>query len=201
MSAKAALDLLDLAHIEFKQHKLLLEKALNAATKNERSIKNKMVSLNNALREVNSTYATWTSKSGLTDDELSSPTEKHNTAWLESLWSEVDSLQDQVDLYLESEHPAPTPDADQLLQLTKGQLESLKMDITSRIQLLLSKTSPTTQSLNTASVKVYEELYSEMNQLFSTSHSLTNFQGWIQLMLQNTSTSLSNSKETISQTL
>ena len=47
--AKAALEGLDLAHMEYKQHLKLLQNALGATTKNERSIKNKMSTLSNAL--------------------------------------------------------------------------------------------------------------------------------------------------------
>ena len=164
---KAALESLELAHTGYKQHKLLLEKALNATNKNERAIKNKMQSLSNALREVNASYTCWASRSGLSDEALSSPTEKYNTGWLENLWGEVDSLQDQVDEYLETEHPVQMPPANHQMQSAKGQFESLKMDISSRIQTLLSKTSPTEQILNAATVTVYEGILSETCKLLT----------------------------------
>ena len=95
-------------------------------------------------------------------------TEKYNTAWLENLWEEFNFLQDQVDQYLESLHTVPDHVAINQLQKTKGKFESLKMDISSCINMLLSKTSPTTQSLNSASVQVYEGLLPEIYHLFTT---------------------------------
>ena len=140
---KAALASLELAHTGFKQHKLLLKKALNATNKNERAIKNKMKSLLDALREVNACYTCWASRSGLSDEALSSLTEKHNTIWLINLWGEVDSLKDQVDKYLETKHSVEVTSANkQPNVVSKGSVSSLEMDISSIIQTLLSKTSP-----------------------------------------------------------
>ena len=82
---KAALESLELAHTGYKQHKLLLEKALNATNKNERAIKNKKKSLSDVFLEVNTCYTCWASRSGLSDEALSSLTEKHNTIWLINL--------------------------------------------------------------------------------------------------------------------
>ena len=165
---KAALEALDLAHMEYKQHVKLLQKALSATVKNERSITNKMSTLSNALREINASYTAWSSKSGLSDEDLASSTEKYNTKWLEDIWEEVDDFQDQVDQYLESEHPTPVLPTDHQLETTKGQFESLSLDINSRIEVLLSKTLPTTQTLNTASLDVYDGLFTEMHRLFTT---------------------------------
>ena len=164
--AKTALDNLELAHIEYKQHKLLLEKALSATTKNERSIRNKMNAISEALRAINSSYSSWASKSGLSDEQLSSPNEKHNSQWLENLWTEVDDFQEQVDLYLESIPPTPAETLN--LQTTKSQFESLQLDLSLRIRTMLSKTSPDTQRLSAASVKVYEGLFSELHGLFTS---------------------------------
>ena len=52
--AKAALDNLQLAFIQYKQCKLVLDKALNAIPKNERNIKNKLVSHSTSLAEIKS---------------------------------------------------------------------------------------------------------------------------------------------------
>ena len=58
----------------------IIEKhVLNATNKNERAIKTKMKSLLDALCEVNACYTCWASRSRLTDEALSSPTEKYST--------------------------------------------------------------------------------------------------------------------------
>ena len=164
---KAALDLLDLAHTEYKRCKSLLQKSLDATNKNERSVTNKMTSLSDASREVNACFTSWASKSGLTDEQLSSPEEKYNSGWLEVIWTDVDDFQDQVHQYIQTLHPSsPTPDEQQLTVL-KGQFESLKLDVSSRLDVLLSKTAPTTQSLNPTSVKMYEGLLNDAQKLLS----------------------------------
>ena len=65
-------------------------------------------------------------------------------------------------------HPVEAPPLNIQLQLIKGQFESLKIDITSRLETLLSKTSKATQVLNPASVTVYDEILSETSTLFNT---------------------------------
>ena len=165
--AKAALEGLDLAYNAFKQHVRLLQKVLDATTKNERAITNKMSTLSSALQEINVLYITWSSKSGLSDEDLAS-TEKYNTAWLENVWEEVDNLQDKVDEYLETAHPTPALPINHQLEATKGQFDSLTLDIDSRIEVLLSKTLPSAQTLNSASLDVYDGLFDEMHHLFTT---------------------------------
>ena len=69
--------------------------------------------------------------------------------------------------YLITEHPVHIPPANHQIQSAKGQIGSLKMDISFRIQTLLSKTSLTEQTLNAATVIVYEEILSDTFDLLS----------------------------------
>ena len=164
--AKAASDALDLAVLQYKRHKSLLQKSLNATTKNERSISNKMKSLADTLQQINLCYHSWVSKSGLNDEQLSAPDQKYSSSWLEGLWSDADDLQEQVDNVLDTLHP-PTNTGTQQLEIIKGQFDSMKIDITSRFNVLLTKTDPNTQILNSSSLKVYESLFAELRNLFS----------------------------------
>ena len=164
--AKAASDALDLAFTRYKQCKNLLEKALGATPQNERSITNKMKSIADSLQEVNSCHTSWASKSGLNDTELSAADQKYRTSWLEGLWSDVNDLQEQVDTFLEKLYPPTAPGA-QELEIIKGQFESLKIDITSRFTVLLTKTNPENQALTPSSLKVYEGLFTEVRNLFT----------------------------------
>ena len=141
---------------------------------NERSITNKIKSLADSLQEVNSCHTSWASKSGLNDTELSAADQKYRTSWLEGLWSDVDDLQEQVDTFLEKLYPPTAPGA-QELEIIKGQFESLKIDITSRFTVLLTKTNPENQALTPSSLKVYEGLFTEVRNLFTLElQSLTN---------------------------
>ena len=92
-----------------------------------------MKSLSVVLHEANACYTCWALRSGLSDEALSYPTELYNTGWLENLWGKGDSLQDQVDEYLETEHPVHMPPANHQMQSAKGHFESLKMDIIMKV--------------------------------------------------------------------
>ena len=163
-AAKAALDALENAGTVFKQRKTLLHKALNTDPKSERSLTIKMNSLTDALTAVNQCHTSWVSKSGLSETELVN--EKYNSEWLENVWTDADILQELYDSFMEQLHPAVTA-GDQQLAALQGQFESLKLDVSSRFDTLLTKTSSANQILNSTALKVYEGLYTEVHQLFS----------------------------------
>ena len=71
--AKAALEQLEVACTEYKQKKSLLDKALKAPNRNERNIKNKMMSLAAAVAKVNKCHTLWVSKGNISDEQLATP--------------------------------------------------------------------------------------------------------------------------------
>ena len=92
---------------------------------------------------------------------------KYNTSWLESIWSEVDDLQKRVEEALERCHSTAPLDEQKLANL-KDQLESMQLDSTSRLDLLLTKTNKSTQVLNPTSIKAYEGLLAESQRQLSS---------------------------------
>ena len=69
--AKAAKEALEIAVTEYKRCKLLVERGLTAAPVNERNVTGKLLSLSNALKELNSLRASWLVKAGLDTAQLS----------------------------------------------------------------------------------------------------------------------------------
>ena len=155
---KIALDALDYAVTQFKQQKTLLQKALSSKSKNERNIRNKMTSLSEALESINKSHTLWVSKSGLSEEDLLTEKEKYNTSWLENLWGEVDDYQQQVDEIICNLNPPVDANENQELHVLTEQLDSLKLDISARVKMLLEKTAPSVTSLNSQSVKAYEDI-------------------------------------------
>ena len=146
-NAKAALDALQIAFTQYKQSKSLLDKSLKATSKNERNITNKMSSLSVILTGINKCHTLWSLKSGLTEEDLLSDDQKFNTSWLEALWDEADDYQQQVDQVI-SDLKHDVIDEDQHIHVLREQLDSLKIDITSSLDTLLSATAPGTRNLS-----------------------------------------------------
>ena len=165
--AKAALDALQIAFTQYKQSKSLLDKSLKATSKNERNIANKMSSLSAALSEINKCHTLWASKSGLTEEDLSSDEQKFNASWLEALWDEADDYQQQVDQVISDLKPANVIDEDQHIHVLREQFDSLKIDITSRLDTLLSATSPVTRNLSSPSLTIYDDILKGVQTSFS----------------------------------
>ena len=164
---KAALDALELSYTEFKRSRSLVQKSLAASVQNERTLTSKMNLLSAALTQLNSSHTTWVSRSDLSEDELGTDHVKYNTSWLESIWSEVDDLQERVDEALERFHSTAPLDEQKLANL-KNQLESMQLDSASRLDLLLTKTNKSTQVLNPTSIKAYEGLLAESQRQLSS---------------------------------
>ena len=140
---KAALDALELSYTEFKRSRSLVQKSLAASVQNERTLTSKMNLLSAALTQLNSSHTTWVSRSDLSEDELGTDHVKYNTSWLESIWSEVDDLQERVDEALERFHSTAPLDEQKLASL-KDQLESMQLDSTSRLDLFLTRKNKST---------------------------------------------------------
>ena len=86
---------------EYKRAHTLVQKALEASSRSERSLMNKMNSLSAGLTQLNTAHTTWVSRSDLSEEKLATEHVKYNAIWLETIWSEVDDLQDRVDKALE----------------------------------------------------------------------------------------------------
>ena len=140
---KAALDALELSYTEFKRSRSLVQKSLAASVQNERTLTSKMNLLSAALTQLNSSHTTWVSRSDLSEDELGTDHVKYNTSWLESIWSEVDDLQERVDEALERFHSTAPLDEQKLASL-KDRLESMQLDSTSRLDLFLTRKNKST---------------------------------------------------------
>ena len=164
--AKAALDNLQVAFTQYKQSKSLLDKALKTTSKNERNIKNKMASLSMALADINKCHTLWVSKANISDEELALEGQKYNTAWLESLWDENDDFQQKGELIIEE--LSPVASVDHQIHLLTEKLDSLKIDITTRVDSLLNATAPTKGGLSSASLKAHEEILKSVQSLFAT---------------------------------
>ena len=157
-NAKAALESLQVAFTQYKQSKNLLDKSLKAVSKNERNITSKMFSISTALTEINKFHTMWVTKAGITEEELSSDQHNFNTSWLESLWEEVDNYQMQVDdLLLEMKRTETVKD-DPQVHVLKEELDSLKLDIKSRVDTLLSALDPGNKKLSRSSLEMYGEI-------------------------------------------
>ena len=154
--AKAASEALQVAFTQFKQAKTLLSKSLKAASKNERTLTSKMSSLSDALSEINRCHTLWVAKSGISEEDLSS--DKFSTSWLESLWEEVDDFQLQVEEVLLEIKPAQMPKEDPQVHVLMEQLDSMKLDIASRLDNLLITLEPGNKKVSSASLEVYSNI-------------------------------------------
>ena len=157
MSAKAALEALEYAVLQYKQCKTLLQKAISSKSKNERHLNNKMTLLSEALDNINKSHTVWVSKSGLSDEDLLQDKEKFNMPWLEALWEEVDDFQQRVDEIILEINP-PVDANEQQLHVLCEQLDSLKLDISACFKMLIEKTDSSSKTLNSDSVKAYNDI-------------------------------------------
>ena len=120
-----------------------------------------MVSHSNSLAEINKCHTLWVTKAGLSDEELDSSDQKYSTSWLEALWDESDDLQQKAEFVVASLNPVASED--NKIHLLVEQLDSLKIDITLRVDSLLKATSPAEKVLNPASLKAHEEIFKEVH--------------------------------------
>ena len=164
--SKAALEQLEVACTEYKQKKSLLDKALKAPNRNERNIKNKMVALTAAVAEINKCHTLWVSKANISDEQLAAQNQKFNSDWLESVWDENDAYQQKGEEAMEDMLPAATEDH-QVFILTE-RLESIKLDVSTRVESLLNATAPSKKLVSSATLKAHEELLTTVQSTFAS---------------------------------
>ena len=165
-NAKAALEQLEVAYTDYKQKKTLLDKALKASTRNDRTIRNKMSSLSAAVAEINKCHTLWVSKANISDELLASVNQKFNSDWLESLWEENDLFQQQGEEAVEEMKPVATEDHQ--VYFLSERLDSMKFDTSARVDSLLQATAPSKKLLNSASLKAHEELLKGVQLMFAS---------------------------------
>ena len=160
---KAAKDALDQAVTSFKCSKKMLSKTLaGQQSVIERSLQLQMQSLDDSLNALNSAHTLWVSKAELTPQQLGQ--EVLSTEWLEAEWDAVSELQiaymDKLSICTATTAP-PVQTNDQKLQVLQKQMETLQLDIQTRINKLMSRTA---NPITEAQRKVYEVLLSEVKQ-------------------------------------
>ena len=74
---------------------------------NERTLNNKMKSLNDALTSLNIAHISWITKADFTEEQLKSKV--YSYVLLESKWLEVSEIQDKVDEKLPASSPSVQP--------------------------------------------------------------------------------------------
>ena len=158
---KAAKEALEHAVTMYKFKKSIINKTLTSQDNvNERTLNNKMKSLNDALTALNIAHTSWISKAELTEEQLK--LEKYSNVWLENEWLEVSDIQDRVDEQLPATSP-PVQHNSQKLIIYCNQMESLQLDITSKVQNLQKKIKSLS---NISSMQVYYRMISEIKDCF-----------------------------------
>ena len=159
---KAAKEALDHAVTAYKCSKSVINRTLTSKdVVNERTLNNKMKSLNDALSALNIAHTSWVSKGEFTEEQLNSET--YSNVWLENEWLEVSEIQDRVDEKLPASSP-PVQPIDQKLVMYLKQMESLELDITSKIENLQSKI---VSASSMPTIQVYSTMISELKDCFA----------------------------------
>ena len=153
---------LDHAVTTYKCSKSVIDRTLTSKdVVNERTLNNKMKSLNDALSALNIAHTSWVSKGEFTEEQLNSET--YSNVWLENEWLEVSEIQDRVDEKLPASSP-PVQPIDQKLVMYLKQMESLELDITSKIENLQSKI---VSASSMPTIQVYSTMISELKDCFA----------------------------------
>ena len=142
---KSLKDTLDNANVTYKRCKLSLSRALPQEHQplqsicSTRSLKLKVMALEDALNALNTAHTSWVSKAELPSEDLAAHAFSH--AWLENEWLEVDTLIDQAgDLIHTVEEPTIAPlQVNQQAQILEEQMKSMRLGITNKIELLEDK--------------------------------------------------------------
>ena len=142
---KAASEALRVALTQFRQAKTLLSNSLKTASTNKRIITSKMSPLSDALSEISRCHTLSIAKSGITEEDLSS--DEFSTSWLESLRNEVDYFQLQVKEMLLEIKSAQTLKEDPQVHMLMEQLDSMKLDIASKLDKLLITLEPSNKKV------------------------------------------------------
>ncbi len=151
---KAAKEALDLAVTEYKRSILLLDRSIKVTPVKERTLNSKVKMVTESLSNLNSSHTSWVAKAGFTEDQLAAET--YSTAWLVKEWENVDDIQIRAEEVLVGLRPAPHPDSLKL-QICSQKMETLKLDITSKVQNLLAKTA-SAASINHTTSKLFNDM-------------------------------------------
>ena len=144
---KTAKEALDQAITTYKFSKSVIKKSVvSNEVPNERTFRNKLKALEDALAALNTAHTSWVSKSGLTDEQLAQ--ERYSETWLQNEWNEVTDIQEQVETKLSSLAAPAQSDKDKLLICT-NQMQSLQLNIERKVDNLHNKTDPSSEMTST----------------------------------------------------
>ena len=116
-----------------------------------------MQELQAALSNLNVHHTTWVTKAALTDEQLAN--EVMSSAWLEKQWDDVDDFQDHVDELMQVNQPRTELTPAESIAITRSQIATVKLDISTRITQLLQKTVPDAiAKMSTNSVATYNQI-------------------------------------------
>ena len=167
---KVAKEALDHAVTTFKCSKAVLHKTLDGGKPvSERTLTLRMKNCEDALSALNTAHTTWVSKAEFSEDQLKAET--YSAEWLENEWLEIMDLQEKFDEKLTlctADTTTPIQSNAQKLQVCRKQMETLQLDIKTKIEQLMSRTSGET---NPGATKVYEQMLSEVKQCLTTQFS------------------------------
>ena len=156
-SLKAAKEALDHAVTAYKCSKSVIKRTIESKdVVNERTLSNKMKSLNDALTSLNIAHTSWITKADFTEEQLK--LEVYSNVWLENEWLEVSEIQDKVDEKLPTSSPPVQPISQKLVMYCK-QMESLQIDVSSKVANLQKRII---SSSSIPSVQVYYRMISEI---------------------------------------
>ena len=126
----------------------------------ERTLNNKMKKLEEALHELNMAHTSWLSKAELSDVDLAA--DKYSLTWLETEWGKFSDLQDQVEYKLSvysAQSIPPVQTNSQKLQISSKQMETLQLDIQTKVGNLVARTA---DDITSGSHKIYSEMLSNV---------------------------------------
>ena len=123
-------DALDQSVTNFKQKRVALDNCIKKK-RNARSLKVKIQSLEDSLKDLNVAHTSWVSKGKF--DAATLAAETYSSEWLSQTWDDVDELMDAANELIEGEEMLNTEQPlskAQKLSLLRKQMETLQLGIT-----------------------------------------------------------------------
>ena len=157
---KAAKELLDKVHTEYKCAKSALTKCIDGVPTRQKALTSKLQKFDEALQQLNAAHTAWVTKANLTAAQLEA--NPYSSQWLEGVWGDHTDLQDRADDKLstfDDDTTPPVPTNKQKLLITNKRMESLQESIDSKIAELSLRSSDNATS---GSMKVYAEMLSSV---------------------------------------
>lgn len=165
-AVKTAKDALVQAVTKYACCKSALQKSIDSTDPvSARTLNIKSKKLDDALQDLNVLHTAWVLKAEFSDDDLAE--EKYSRQWLENEWSQCDDLQDQTEVklaLLTVDSTPPVPDNNSRLLILNKQMESLQLEISSKVDNLSSRSSGETTP---SSHKLYTEMLSDVKDTLS----------------------------------